>query len=314
MTRYAWLDGDLVPWEDAKLHIRTEAVMRGASVFEGIRGYRAAGSDEVFLFKLQDHLRRLGESMKVLRMELPYSVDRLGDALIELLRASDLHEDVHTRPTVYFGEGESFGHRPGSIEVGAFISAVPMPQKATLESGVAVAVSSWERISDHAMPPRVKSAANYLNSRLAHAQAVVDGYDDAVFLDRDGKVTETSGACLMLVRRGRVVTPRVTDSILESITRATVLHLLQNDLGMEVEEREVDRTELYVADEVFQCGSAYEIQPIVSVDRYPVGDGRRGPITRAVQSRYFDVVRGNVEGYRDWLTPVHAAVAAGRII
>jgi branched-chain amino acid aminotransferase len=311
MTRYAWLDGELVPWQDAKVHIRTEAVMRGASVFEGIRGYRSAGSDELFLFKLQAHLSRLQESMKILRMQLPYSVDRLGDALIELLRASSLHEDIHARPTVYFGEGESFGYQPGSIQVGAFISAVPMPQTATLENGVAVAVSSWERISDHSMPPRVKSAGNYLNSRLAHVQAVVDGYDDAVLLDHDGKVTESPGSCLMLVRRGRVITPRVTDSILESITRDTLLQLLQNDLGIEVEEREIDRTELYVADEVFQCGSGYEIRPIVSVDRYPVKDGRRGSVTEALQSRYFDVVRGNVEDYRQWLTPVYATVAVG---
>ena len=279
--------------------------MRGVSVFEGIRAYRRASGDQLLVFRLEPHLERLRQSMKVLRLPLPYEVEELGEALLELVRRCGFHEDIHIRPTVYAGEGQNFGYTPETIQVGAFITAIPMPQPKSLETGIAAGVSSWQRIADHSMPPRVKAAGNYLNSRLAHVQASVDGYDEAILLDSDGKVTETTGACLMLIRGGRVITPRVTDSILESITRATLIRLLEDDLKIEVVERQIDRTELYMADEIFECGSGHEVRPVVSVDRVAIGSGRRGAITQAVQEAYFDVVRGKVHKYSGWLTPVY---------
>lgn len=301
----AWIDGEFVAWDEARIHVRTEAVMRGVSVFEGIRAYRVANRDQLLVFRLEAHLQRLRQSMRVLRLPLPYEVEELGQALLELIRRCGFHEDIHIRPTVYAGEGQSFGYTPEAIQVGAFITAIPMPQTTSLETGIAVCVSSWQRIADYSIPPRVKAAGNYLNSRLAHVQASVDGYDEAILLDSGGKVSETTGSCLMLVRGGRVITPRVTDSILESITRATLIRLLEDDLGIEVVEREIDRTELYMADEIFECGSGHEVRPIISVDRVAIGSGRRGATTQAIQEAYFDVVRGKIGKYGAWLTPVY---------
>lgn len=304
--RYAWLDGEFMPWDGAKIHIRTECVMRGANVFEGVRGYWSSRHSELYVFKLPEHMARLQQSMKVLRMQLPYSLDVIAEASMELLRRCELREDLHFRPTVYFGAGEDFGTDPSKIFVGAFITAVPRPQKPTLDHGIHAQISSWQRINDHAMPPRVKAGANYLNSRLAQVQARVDGYDSAILLNERGKVSETPGSCVMMVRGARVTTPAVTDNILESITRETLIQLCQDELGIAVEQRDVDRTELYVADEMFECGSGHEVTPIVSVDRYPVGDGQKGPVSRRIQELYFAVVRGEMPKYRHWLRRTYA--------
>ena len=305
---YAWFDGEVVPWADAKLHVHTQCVMRGLNAFEGLRAYWSDAKHELFVFKLQDHLARLDRSTKILRIAMPYSAEHLADSCLELLRRCEFREDVHIRMVVYVGESiDNFGIGADGTEVGAYIFALPRTNPVAVTRGITVCVSSWRRIDDNDMPARVKAGANYLNSRYAQAQAQSDGYDSAVLLNGDGKVSELPGSCLMLIRGRSLITPRVTDGILESITRSVVMELAASDLGLTVEERAVDRTELYVADEVFTCGTGEEVIPIVSVDRYPVGSGAVGPLARELQRVYFAAVRGEDKRFESELLPVYAS-------
>jgi branched-chain amino acid aminotransferase len=304
--KYIWINGEYVRWEDAKIHVTTEAVGFGSAVFEGLRAYWNDSEQQLYVFKLEEHLKRLAQSMKMMRMTLEHSLEEIGEVCRELLVRNEFREDVHLRPTVYFGVGQVFfAYKPGTIDVGAYV--VTAPRKSTLGTGKGIhaCVSSWTRISDRDVPPRIKAAANYQNGRLAHVQAVEDGYDTAILLSELGKVAEGPGACIFLVRDGTAITPPVTGGILESITRTTLIQLFQDEMSVPVVEREVDRTELYIADEAFMCGSAYEVMPIFSVDRYQVGNGKVGPLTAQVQTEYDNVIRGKNPKYMDWLTPVH---------
>lgn len=304
-ANFAWLDGEFVRWEDAKIHIRSECVIRGISVFEGLRGYWNQQQQQMFVFRSPDHFRRLEASMKIIRLPLSYSVDVIEQAMLELIRRCELREDAHVRATVYVGEGEDHTPDPSKMFVGSFVTALARPAKKTIKTGTHAAVSSWRRIDDQAMPPRAKVTGNYVNSRLAQVQARIDGYDTAIMLDHTGKVSETAGACVMLIRSGRVHTPAVTNSILEGITRDTLIELFQREFGLSVSERPIDRSELYLADEIIECGSGHEVSPIVSVDRMPVGSGEPGPLTRAIQEKYLSAVRGEREQYSHWLTSVY---------
>lgn len=303
---YAWQNGELIPWDRAVVHVRSDGFMRGASVFEGIRAYASEDKQQLYVFRNPEHMDRLyNASMKILRLQIPWTADDLTQGMLEMLRANKVHNDVHIRPTVYFGVGQPFGFDPAKIRMEAVITAEERPPKPSLRDGMTAKVSSWRRIEDDIMPPRVKAGANYLNSRYALMEARVDGYDEAIILNQRGKVAESSGACFMMVRQGKVVTPPVTEGILESITRATLIQLFQEELGIEVVEREIDRTELYIADEVFLCGTGDEVQPIISVDKYPVGSGKTGPVVKQMQELYFGIVRGQNPKYRDWLLPVY---------
>lgn len=304
--QYAWMNGEIIPWEDAKVHVRTEAFMRGANVFEGIRAYASPDKQQLYVFKNVEHMDRLFDSsMKILRMQMKWTREDVTRGLIDLMRANNFHEDVHIRPTVYFGAGEDFGFEPGKIEIGSVITAVERPAKPSLWSGINVCVSSWRRIDDQVMPPRVKAGANYLNSRYVMMEAKMEGYKSAIILNHDGKVSEGPGACVMMVRNRKVVTPPVTAGILESVTRSTLIELFREEMGLEVVERDIDRTELYVADELFFCGTGHEVQPIVSVDKYQVGNGQTGPVVKGMQDVYFSVARGQNPKYSEWLTPVY---------
>lgn len=305
VPRFAWMNGQVIPWERATLHVRTDAVMRGGTVFEGVAGYWRADAEQLSLFRVDRHLERLARSMHALRMQLEMPVAEFGTAMKDLLRQCGFREDVHVRPTVYFGEGRAFGYRREDIDVGAVITAVPMPREFNSKRGIKVCVSSWRRIGDEDQPPRIKASANYLNSRLATVQAHVDGYDSAILLNRAGQVSEGPGACVVLVRKGRLVTPRTTDGTLESITRETVVQLAEDRLSLTVEARGVDRTELYEADEIFECGTAHEVTPIVAVDGYAVGSGEPGPVTVRLRQIYDDVVRGGLPEYARWLSDVY---------
>jgi branched-chain amino acid aminotransferase len=274
-------------------------------VFEGLRGYWNVQKKQMFVFRSPDHFRRLEASMKIIRLPLSYSTDVIEQAMLELIRRCELREDVHMRVNVYVGEGEDHTPDPSKMFVGSFVTALPRPAKKTIKTGTHSVVSSWRRIDDQAMPPRAKVTGNYVNSRLAQVQARVDGYDTAIMLDQTGKVSETAGACVMLIRSGRVHTPSVTNSILEGITRDTLIELFQRELGLSVTERSIDRSELYLADEIIECGSGHEVSPIVSVDRMQIGSGEPGPITRAIQEKYLSIVRGEQEQYSRWLTSVY---------
>ena len=302
-AKFIHMNGTLVPYADAKVHIQSPGMKFGIGVFEGVRGYWNAKREQMFVFRLQEHLDRLQFSMRVMRMDHDLTNDRLTEATLEVIRANEFRADIHLRPFAWVdGQGDMLATGP----VAWSIAAVARP-RSKLTEGVSCAVSSWRRISDTAMPPRVKASGNYINSRLGAQQSQLDGYDTALMLTEQGRVAESYGSCFFMIRNGRPVTPNVTSSILESITRATLIDLLQEMTGREVEQRDIDRTELYDAEEAFLCGSSYEVQPILSIDRLDVGTGQVGALTRRLQQRYFDLVYGETNEHSDWLTPVYGA-------
>ncbi len=297
---YLSFNGRIVPWEDAKVHILTPGLKYGAGVFEGIRGYWNAAHGEMYLFRLREHLDRLQYSMRVMRYDHDLTSATIHEAIIALLRANELREDVHIRPLVWVdGEGEMSATGP----IGWAVAALRRPVQPEVRDGVHVGTSSWRRIADTATPARVKATSNYANGRLAGIQGKLDGYDNVLLLTQAGHVAESPGSCFFMIRDGRPVTPGTTSSILESITRATVMELLREIAGPTT-ERDIDRTEVYAAEEAFFCGSGYEIQPVLSLDRLPVGDGKPGPLTRRLQARYFSLVRGETNDHAEWLTRV----------
>jgi branched-chain amino acid aminotransferase len=299
-SRYLYLNGKVLPYDEAKIHVQSAAVKYGASVFEGLRAYWNAGQGELYVFRLKEHIDRLFASLRLMRMEHSFSRQELAASILEVLRKNEVREDVHIRQSAYI---EADGALDETGPVGLAVDA--RPHKVTRKPGIGVGVSSWTRISDGAMPPRIKCSANYQNGRLAMLEAKANGHEGALLLNARGKVAEAPGACCFLVRAGVPLTPPVTADILESVTRATLLELFRKELGLTPGEREIDRTELYVAEEAFLCGSGWEITPILSIDRLALGDGATpGPITRAIQQCYFAVVRGEKPAYREWLTPV----------
>jgi branched-chain amino acid aminotransferase len=305
---YIWMNGEFIPWDDAELHVTTDAVRFGSSVFEGMRGYWNESDQQLYIFRMEDHLRRLSQSMKMMRMILGHPLEDIRDACVGLLTKNSLREDVHLTPTVHFGVGEGFfSYKPDTVDIGVYVFAGPRKSILGTAQGIHVCVSSWTRISDRDIPPRIKAAANYQNGRLATVQAAEDGYDSALLLNERGKVAEGPGACVFLVRDGTALTPPVTGGILESITRATLIELFRQEMSVPVVEREVDRTELYIADEVFMCGSAFEVLPVFSVDRYRVGDGKVGPLTAQLQTEYESAIRARNPKYSDWVLPVYAS-------
>ncbi|MDP8921777.1 MAG: branched-chain amino acid transaminase [Chloroflexota bacterium] len=308
---FVWLNGAFEPWDAATLHVTAVGSTGHFNVFEGIKAYATVDGQGLNVFCLRDHLRRLADSMKITRMACPWSVDDLAGATIELLRRNGTREDTYIRPVAFFSglEQADFSLQL-HVEPEVLIWTRPFATRLGTERSLAVQVSSWARIGDNQMPPRIKTMSNYQNNRLAALEAKLNGYDTAIMLGTDGKVSEGPGACLFLVRDGVVVTPPVTAGILESVTRRVVIRLLADQLGMATVERTVDRTELYVADEAFFCGTGWEILPIASFDRIPVGTGRMGPITERVDRVYLDVVRGARTEYSEWLTPVATPVAA----
>ena len=309
--QWAWIDGRFVPWDECVIHARTQAIMTGASVFEGVRAYWNPKTEQLHVFRLGDHFDRLADSMKIMRMTQPIPPD-LPALSVELLRRNAFKGDVHYVPVAYIGLGEDFGAQTKPLDEGFFVTAIAKPEAAALTQGVSTCVSSWRRISDDVMPPRVKAAANYQNSRFALLEARTNGYDYAIFLNSSGTVAEGPGACIFMVRNGQVFTPPVTAGILESITRTTLIELFRERLGLSVVEREIDRTELYLADEVFFCGTGWEVTPINSVDRLPVGTGSPGGLTKEIQRIYFAIARGEDPAHPEWRTPVYSAVALSR--
>ncbi|WP_226576152.1 branched-chain-amino-acid transaminase [Acuticoccus sediminis] len=296
---YMYLDGSIVPYADAKVHAFSGVVKYGCGVFEGLRAYRSA-SGNLLLFRLAEHIDRLRFGMKAMRYERILPHDEIEEAVVSMLRANDLREDTHVRVIAYLG-GDDPLHQTGPV--GLIAGALPRPSRG-VGGGLHATVSSWRRIADSALPPRVKCTGNYVNNRTAEIEAVQDGYDAVLMMTADGKLAEGSGACLVLVRDGRLVTPDVGSDILEGITRDTILRLGADITDRPVAERRVDRTELFAAEEAFLCGSGQEVTPILSVDRLPVGSGEPGPVTLALQERYFAIVRGEVPEYAAWLTPV----------
>jgi len=295
-----WLNGKLVPQAEAVLPVNSAAVFYGTNVFEGLRAYWNEADGELYAFRLQEHFTRLRESMKMMRFTVPYSDVDLYEAVREVLRGNAIREDVHMHLVAYVvGVGMD-----ATSPTGLYIN--PRRRGRISAAGLRCCVSSWTRTSDNAIPIRLKCGPNYQNGRLALLQARADGYDAPILLNQQGHVAEGTGATFFMVRKGRLVTPPVSADILESITRATLIEeICPNALGLDVVEREIDRTELYVAEEAFFCGSGYEVTPIVSIDRFPLGDGRVGPLTRKLASAYMDLVRGVDRSHPEWRTAVY---------
>jgi branched-chain amino acid aminotransferase len=297
------MNGRLIPYEDARVHVLSTAMKYAASVYEAMRAYLGDSDEQLYVFRLREHLQRLQRSAKIARIALPADPARLEAETLEVIRANGLREDLHVRLIVFVDTED--GGLPSREPVGYVIAPIPTARYFA-GPGVHVQVSSWTRTADNAIPARVKAAANYQNSRLALLQAKTDGYDDAIMLNNDGSVAEGPGYTLFLVRDDRPLTPPVTSNILEGVTRDTLLTLIRESLGVEVEQREIDRTELYVADEAFFAGTAAEVTPILSIDRRPVGDGTLGPLTAKVREAYFHAVRTGSAPHPEWRTPVYA--------
>lgn len=242
----------------------------------------------------------------MVRLPIEWSVDELVGFTVELLRANDIHEDTYIFPLVYSGGDPSKRNDPSSLQAAMYIRTNPSPTHLCTNKVQRAKVSSWTRISDNVMPPRIKNISNYRNGHLALHEVKLDGYDCAVLLNPQGKVAEAPGACIMLVRNGKLITPDVTSGILESITRDAVITMAK-DMGMDVEERVVDRTELYTADELFLCGTAFEITSLVEIDRYTVGTGEMGEVTHQLERKLLDTFRGTDSTYAEWNTPVYNA-------
>lgn len=292
----------LIPKDQTKVQLDTVAFKYAAMVFEGIRAYWNKTEEQLFVFRLGDHARRLENSVRIMRMDTRLTAKDYSSAVLRVLEANAIRQDAHVRQMVYVdGPGEMFGTGPVSHSV----VAIPKGRWfAEDEAGIHVCVSSWQRISDSSLPPRVKCAANYQNGRLALLQAREDGYDGAIVLNSFGKVSEEPRGCVFMVKGGRVSTPKVTNDILESITRDTLMALFRNEQGVDVAERDIDRTEMYLADELFICGSGLEVTPVLSIDRHQISNGKPGDMSTAIRESYLKAVHGELAQYSHWLSKV----------
>ena len=301
-NRSIWFKGNMVPVTDAKINVLSPMAQFGLNVFEGIRCYWNNEQQQLYAFRLKRHFERLIDSCKLIGISCPYSFSELEAYFLEAIRYNGYRQDIAVRMTLFVdGEGSWSSSEP----VGMFIAPV-MKSRTDVNAlkGLSACVSSWERIGDNSLPPRIKAGANYINGRYGHLEARRNGYDVPIFLGSHGKVAEGAGACLFIIRNGELITPSLTSSILESITRTTILEIA-SEIGYKVCEREVDRTELYLADEVFLCGSAAEVSPITSIDRLSVGCGVPGSITFKLLETYLDLVSNRYMKHNAWLTPIY---------
>ncbi len=303
-TEKIWMDGELVGWEDATVHVLTHTMHYGSGVFEGIRAYPT--SRGVAVFRLRDHIERLFASAKVFMIDIPYSVDELVDATRTVVRVNGLDDGCYIRPLVYLGYGE-MGLNPIPCPVNVSIATWPWGTYLGDEgvaNGVSTKISSWRRHDPNAVPTAAKGTGMYVNSSLAKVEALRAGYDEAILLAPDGKVSECTGENVFVVDHGRLVTPPTSDAgALWGITQRSV-ETIATDLGYAVAQEPLVRTDLYTADEAFLTGTAAEVVPIRAVDDRPVGTGEPGPITRKLQQTYFATVRGEIDQYKDWLDHV----------
>ncbi len=297
-----YFEGSWVPMRDAKVSIMTHAFMYGTATFEGIRAYWNPDQRRLYGVKIREHVERIRQSCRILLMHDVPSVDELSRLIIETVRRNDFHEDVYIRPSFYKST-RAIGVRLHDLDNELYVITVPFGNYIDTDAGVRVMTSSWRRNADEALPARGKIVGGYVNMAFQKSEAELNGYDEAVVLTASGHVNEASAANLFVVRDGVALTPPVSDDLLEGVTRKALMELLANE-GIPVEERSIDRSELYVADEVFLCGTGVQVSPVVEVDHRPVGSGGIGPIGRLVRDRYFDAVRGRLPEYSHWLTPI----------
>lgn len=297
---FVWFDSKFVKWEDAKVPVFTHALHYGTAVFEGIRAY--ASGNNLYIFRLAEHMQRLHRSASVYSITSKHSVEELCKATVELLRKNNMKQSCYIRPLTFVGLHGIDLNVTADSPTHTAIVAFPFAKYFKGE-GIRACVSSWRRISDSTTPPLAKAAGNYLNSILATQECKRNGYDESILLDVAGNVSEASGENIFLVKNGRIFTPFLSDSALEGITRESAMAIAR-DLGMEVTERPIARTELYLADEIFLTGTAAEIVAVISVDGHQVGTGKEGPVSKKIREHYAKVVSGGSSKHRGWLTPV----------
>lgn len=302
--RLIWLNGNIVPLQEATINVLSPTSQFGLNVFEGIRCYWNDEDNQLYAFRLDDHFKRLKRSQRLLELEDTYTIEEMKKAFVDIIKANDYREDISVRQTL-FVDGFGTWHSTGPI--GMFVAPIPKTKTNPEynKKGLNCCVSSWQRINDNSISPRIKCGANYINSRMAQREAIKNGYDTTIILNKDGKVSEGPGSCLFIVRDGKLVTPLITDSVLESITRDTIIQLGREVLKLEIEERTVDRTELYMCDEAFLCGSAMELTPIFSIDRYQIGNGACGEITNNLHVEYLKTVTARQSNFENWCTEIY---------
>ena len=305
MTKFAFFQGEIRPIEEAHVSVRTHAFNYGTGWFGGIRGYWNDDEQQLFVFRIHDHYRRFLQSASLLYATLPYDVDALTAITLELLRREGWREDCYIRPVGYKAD-ELIGVRLHNLHDEVTIFTQPFGRYIQAEEGAKLCFSSWRRIDDNMIPARGKITGAYANSAFIKSEAQLNGFDEALVLTQEGHVSEGSAENFFMVRHGALITPPVHSNVLEGITRRTLIQLAEEELGLRVVERDIDRSEVYVADEAFLCGTGVQVAAVATVDHRPVGDGRMGPITRQVRDLYFRVVRGQEPRYRHWVTPVYA--------
>jgi branched-chain amino acid aminotransferase len=308
-TPYAFFQKQIVPLEQAKVGVMTHALNYGTAVFEGIRGNWNAEEQKIYLFRLEEHYERLHKSAKIMMLDLDLSVEELCRLTVEVVGRCGYTEDTYVRPLVY-KSSELLGVRLHNLETDIVIFATPFGNYLDIDAGARCCTSSWRRVSDVGIPARAKPTGIYINSALAKTEANLDGYDEAIMLSDDGHVSEGSGENIFVIIDGQLITPASSDNILVGITRASVMEIAERELGLKTIERPIDRSELYVADEVFMTGTAAHVTPVVEVDRRLVGTGQPGEITRRLSRTYFDAIRGKLPAYRHWVTEVPVLVGA----
>jgi branched-chain amino acid aminotransferase len=301
---WVFLDGEMLRYREAYLPPMTHALHYGTGCFEGIRAYWNAAHNQLYLLQAEAHYARLRRSAAILRMDVPHSNDELISLTVEILRRNEARTDTYIRPLVFISE-EEIGVKLHGLKRSFLIYTAPFGEYISIDSGIRCMTSSWHRISDSAIPARAKITGSYVNSALAKSEALENGYDEAIMLAHDGHVSEGSAENLFMVRDGVFITPPVTEDILEGVTRGLLMGLARDELGLEVRERSIDRTELYGCDELFLCGTGAQVSPVIEVDRRTVGNGSAGPLTRRLQDIYFRAIRGEEPRYRHWLTPVY---------
>lgn len=305
LPKYAYFQGEIVPYENAKVGVLTHALNYGTAAFGGLRGYWNAEEEQLFVFRPHDHFRRLLNSAKILRMNFDHTPESLTEITIELLRVEGHRQDVYIRPLVY-KSGEVIGVRLHDLEADISIVSIPFGLYVKKDTNAHLTVSSWRRIDDNVIPARGKISGAYANSAFIKSDAALNGFDDALVLNQDGHVSEGSAMNVFMIRDGVLITPPVTQNVLEGITRRTAILLAQNELNLPVLERPIDRTEMLICDEVFLTGTAAQVTAVTQVDHTPVGNGKMGPVTTQLRAIFHDVVHGRVPAYRDWVTPVYS--------
>ena len=302
--KYAYFEGEIVPIENAKISIMTHSFNYGTGVFEGIRGYWSAEQEQLYFFKLKEHYIRMFRNFNLFQIDLPITIEDACRITVELARKNQFRQDMYIRPIAYKSSYE-IGPQLHDLDNEFVIFSIPLGDYVNTSDGLSVMVSSWRRIPDNSVPSRSKATGIYVNSALASTEAKQSGFDEAIMLTQDNHVSEGSAMNLFMVRDGELITTPVTADILEGITRRTIIQLAAQEMGIKAVERPIGRTELYIADELFFCGTGAQVAPITAVDRRTVGGGKPGELTMKLQSLYFNVVQNGFAEYSDWLTPTY---------